>query len=124
MFNQNLSCGASGLMEEKNLAAIVFLSFEWYEHQKLCFLGKIVCYVSNLSNKEIVVSTQISAFLEVACITPNPQLYPECQRKHDFLDKGGHILREKKYLCKICCDSPSFTLPHSLFKFLAAHRFA
>ena len=76
------------------------------------FLGKIVCHVSKLSNKEFVVSTQISAFLEVACITPNPQLYPGCQRKHDFLDKGEHNYREKRFLSKICGDSPPFTHPH------------
>ena len=114
----------SGLMDENNLAANMFLSFEWYEHQKLCFLGKIVCHVSKLSNKEFVVSTQISAFLEVACITPNPQLYPGCQRKHDFLDKGEHNYREKRFLSKICGDSPPFTHPHFFFKFLAVHGFA
>ena len=61
-------------------------------------------------DKEFVVSTQTSAFLEVACITPHPQLYPEWQRKHDFLDKGEHIYREKKFLKSVVTHSQLPTL--------------
>ena len=76
------------------------------------FFEKLCDTFLTCHDKEFVVSTQTSAFLEVACITPHPQLYPECQRKHDFLDKEKHIYREKKFLNEICGDSPPFTHPH------------
>ena len=75
---KNLFCGVNGLMDENYLAAIVPLSFVWHEYQKPCFFLEKLCDMFLTSHdKEFVVSTQTSAFLEVACITPHPQFYPE-----------------------------------------------
>ena len=99
---KNVFCRVNGLMDENYLAAIVPLSFVWHEYQKPCFFWEKLCDMFLTSHdKEFVVSTQTSAFLEVACITPHPQLYPEYKKKHDFLDKGEHNYRKKRFLNEI-----------------------
>ena len=77
-------------------------------------LGIIVCHVpcAMCHDEQLVIATSTQVVLQIACITLSPQLFQECHRKHNKVEKGKHSHREKRFQDGICGDSPPFTHPH------------
>ena len=81
-------------MDKSDLAIVVLLSLAWHECQKSCFFGNNCVPCAMCHDEQLVIATSTQVVLQFACITPSPQLYQECHRKHDIVEKGEHSYRE------------------------------
>ena len=103
---KNCFCRASQLIDKSDLAIVVLLSLMWHECQKSCFFGNNCVPCAMCYDKQLGVSTSTPIFLEFACITPSPEHYKECHRKHDIAEKGEHIQKEKRFAVKSVVTHP------------------